>query len=212
MWLSGMITVLYIYTTWFMFSRYNVYSCFSDVFVVHPSGPQPMGTSKSIPCLGPTWRGSSPYLQVNMKKLSFQHTCEQGAVLIGPHLQTWQRFLRWLGTWEHGMDLFAIRNGLILISKSDSMDPKNAPQPFQAPVQNERLPPFSSVVLLLVSEIPQRDSLTSSLKQRPVFFDSREVPMLENDGKCAKLLTSLDPLAFSASGLLQMSFFENIEI
>lgn len=65
------------------------------------------------------------------------------------------------------MDLFAIRNGLI--SKSNSMDPKNAPQPFQAPIPNERLPPFSSVVLLSVWEIPQRDSLTSSLKQRPVF-------------------------------------------
>ena len=185
-----------------------------------------MGTSKSIPCLGPTWRGSSPYLQVNMKKLSFQHTCEQGTVLIGPHLQTWQRFLRWsvpwVGSmrndvvrlityiiwlpsiWEHGnMEWIYLQYAMDWYPNQIPWIPKTHLSHSKPPFKTKGCHPF-----LLSCCYQSRRSLNETRWRHR--WSSAPFFRLEggaNVGKCSKLLTSLEPLAFSASGLLQMSFF-----
>ena len=172
-----------------------------------PSGPQPMGTSKSIPCLDPTWREFHPIFRSNMKKLSFQHTCEQGTVLIGPHLQTWQRFLRWLGNignmeWiylQYAMDWYPNQIPSILYRTSAIPSPhlkRKAATLFFCRVAISLGDPSTRLVDVIVEAAPRFFRLEGGA----------------NVGKCSKLLTSLEPLAFSASGLLQMSFFENIEI
>lgn len=141
-----------------------------------------MGTSKSIPCLGPTWRGSSPYLQVNMKKLSFQHTCEQGTVLIGPHLQTWQRFLRWSVPWVGSMrnDVVRLITYIIWLPSIWEHGTSAIPSPHS---KRKAATLFFCRVAISLGD-PSTRLVDVIVEAAPRFFDSREVPMLENAQSC----------------------------
>ena len=165
----------------------------------------------SLPRSNMAW--VSPYLQVNMEKLSFQHTCEQGTVLIGPHLQTWQRLLRWLVPWVGSMGNDVVRLITYIIWFPRNMGTWNG---FICNTQWTDIQIRFHGSQKRTSAIP---SPHSKRKAAALFFCRVAISLgdfrLEggaNVGKCSKLLTSLEPLAFSASGLLQMSFFENIEI
>lgn len=124
-----------------------------------------------------------PIFRSNMKKLSFQHTCEQGTVLIGPHLQTWQRFLRWLG------NIGNIWNGFICNTQWTDIQIKfHGSQKRTSAIPSPHSKRKAATLFFCRVAISLGDPSTRLVdvivEAAPRFFDSREVPMLENAQSC----------------------------
>ena len=166
-----------------------------------------MGTSKSIPCLGPTWRGSSPYLQVNMKKLSLSQLpthlwTRRGTDWTAPaDLTKILEMIGNMGTW----------NGFICNTQWTDIQIKfhwsqKRTSAIPSPHSKRKAATLFFCRVAVSLGDPSTRLVDVIVEAAPRFFDSREVPMLENAQSC---WPHLNHWPFFGIGITANVFFWN---